>query len=94
LLISDILMPGITGIETAIELRTAFPSCRVLLFSGQASTANMLEKARARGYEFEILAKPVHPSDLLACMRAAVPPTGLDQPRLAAPCNGEALSSD
>jgi hypothetical protein len=29
-----------------------------------------LEKARADGYEFEILAKPVHPQDLLSRLRA------------------------
>jgi CheY-like chemotaxis protein len=64
-------MPGITGIEAAIQVRAMLPSCKILLFSGQASTANLLEKARAQGYEFEILTKPVHPADLLARMRAA-----------------------
>jgi DNA-binding response OmpR family regulator len=89
-LISDVIMPGITGIETAIRLRAISPACRVLLFSGQASTANMLEKARGQGYEFEILTKPVHPSDLLARMRAAMP----DQTRATAPEKEETLSSD
>jgi len=32
--------------------------------------ADLLEKARAQGYEFEILAKPVHPQDLLARLRS------------------------
>lgn len=73
MLISDVIMPGLTGIETAIRMRSLLPSCKILLFSGQASTADLLEKARARGHEFEILTKPVHPSDLLARMRAAVP---------------------
>ena len=70
---SDVVMSGITGIETAIRARVILPSCKVLLFSGQAATANLLEKARAQGYEFEILIKPVHPSDLLARIRTAVP---------------------
>jgi DNA-binding NtrC family response regulator len=72
MLISDVIMSGITGIDTAIEMRKMLPSCKILLFSGQACTANLLEKARTRGHEFEILTKPVHPSDLLARMRAAV----------------------
>jgi DNA-binding response OmpR family regulator len=72
MLISDVIMSGITGIETAIRLRAMLPSCKILLFSGQAATANLLEKARDQGYEFEILSKPVHPSDLLARMRAVV----------------------
>ena len=29
-----------------------------------------LKKARAQGYEFEILAKPVHPQDLLTRLRS------------------------
>ncbi|MGD0830347.1 MAG: response regulator [Terracidiphilus sp.] len=70
MLISDVIMPGITGIETAIAVRKMLPSCKILLFSGQASTANLLEQARAQGYEFEILTKPVHPSDLLVRMHA------------------------
>jgi hypothetical protein len=45
------------------------PGIKVLLFSGQAATADLLEKARANGHEFEILAKPVHPQDLLNKLR-------------------------
>jgi CheY-like chemotaxis protein len=73
ILISDVVMSGINGIETAIRVRAMLPSCKVLLFSGQAATADLLEKARAQGHEFEILIKPVHPSDLLARIRRAVP---------------------
>src|SRR5580658_3656590 len=50
LLITDVAMPGMTGIELAIHLRKTQPKCKVLLFSGQASTADLLEKARAQGY--------------------------------------------
>ena len=69
MLISDVIMTGMTGIEAAIAVRKKMPSCKVLLFSGQAATADLLEKARADGHEFEILAKPVHPTDLLAKLR-------------------------
>ena len=65
MLISDVIMTGMTGIEAAIKTREKMPSCKILLFSGQAATADLLEKARAEGHEFEILAKPVHPTDLL-----------------------------
>ncbi|HEY0307138.1 MAG TPA: response regulator [Acidobacteriaceae bacterium] len=70
MLISDVIMTGITGIEAAIEVRAKLPNCKILLFSGQAATADLLEKARAQGHEFEILAKPVHPTDLLAKLRS------------------------
>ena len=68
LLISDVIFKNepITGIDVAIEVRHSVPGCKILLFSGQAATADLLETARAQGHEFEILAKPVHPQDLLA----------------------------
>jgi len=69
MLISDVIMTGMTGIEAAIQTRAKLPNCKILLFSGQAATADLLERARAQGHEFEILAKPVHPTDLLAKLR-------------------------
>ena len=65
LLISDVMMPGMTGIELAIMLVNAIPNCKVLLFSGQAATVNLLGKARETGYDFALLTKPVHPTDML-----------------------------
>ena len=59
-------MPGMNGIEMAIQIRQRYPACKVLLFSGQAATADLLEEARQSGYDFELLAKPVHPTELLA----------------------------
>lgn len=70
LIISDVIMPDMNGIEAAISIRSFLPSCKILLFSGQAATADLLEDARAHGHEFEILAKPVHPSDLLAKLKS------------------------
>ncbi len=70
LLISDVMMPGMTGVELAVHFRKVQPDCKVLLFSGQAATADLLEKARAEGYDFELLTKPVHPADLLAKLRS------------------------
>lgn len=69
LLISDVMMPGMTGIDLAIHFRKAQPDCKVLLFSGQAATADLLKKAREHGYDFDLLSKPVHPADLLAKLR-------------------------
>jgi CheY-like chemotaxis protein len=65
LLITDVVMPGMTGIELAIMLVEVIPDCKVLLFSGQAATVDLLAAARDMGYEFTILTKPVHPTDML-----------------------------
>lgn len=70
LVISDVIMQDMNGIEAAIHIRSFLPTCKILLFSGQAATADLLENARAQGHEFEILAKPVHPADLLAKLRS------------------------
>src|SRR4051795_4978168 len=69
LVISDVIMPDMNGIDAAIKIRAMLPSCKILLFSGQAATADLLETARQQGHEFEILAKPVHPQDLLAKLK-------------------------
>jgi CheY-like chemotaxis protein len=65
LLISDVVMPGISGVELAIMLKQSIPDIKILLFSGQASTVDLLEKARQSGYHFTALTKPVHPTDML-----------------------------
>jgi len=70
MLIADVIMADLNGIDAAIQIRALLPRTKILLFSGQAPTAHLLEKARAPGYEFEILAKPVHPQDLLTRLRS------------------------
>jgi DNA-binding response OmpR family regulator len=65
LLISDVMMPGMTGVELAIALGELIPACKILLFSGQAATADLLCEARELGHDFTTLTKPVHPTDML-----------------------------
>ncbi|HEY1984687.1 MAG TPA: response regulator [Terracidiphilus sp.] len=65
LLISDVMMPGLSGLELAINVQDACPDCKVLLFSGQAATSSLLESAHTCGHRFDLLAKPVSPGDLL-----------------------------
>jgi DNA-binding NtrC family response regulator len=69
LLITDVVMPALSGIDLAIRVRELSPQCKVLLFSGQAATANLLEAARSNGHDFELLSKPIHPTDLLRKIR-------------------------
>ncbi|HUR36237.1 MAG TPA: response regulator [Terriglobales bacterium] len=69
LIITDVVMPQMNGVELAMKVRSEFPACLILLFSGQAATADMLREANDRGFQFELLAKPVHPEQLLARVR-------------------------
>ena len=69
LILSDVLMPKVDGVEAAIAIQQFLPETRIILFSGQAATVEILARARQRGYNFELLAKPLHPSKLLEHLR-------------------------
>ena len=64
-LISDVIMEGMTGIDAAIRISQLVPRCRIILFSGQAATADLLQRAEADGHHFELLLKPIHPRVLI-----------------------------
>lgn len=69
IVLSDVIMPGLNGIETGIKIRELVPNCKVILFSGQAATVDLLEQARQQGHGFEILAKPIRPEKLISVIR-------------------------
>jgi DNA-binding response OmpR family regulator len=69
LLLSDVVLPGMNGIDLAIAMKGRVRDCSVLLFSGQAATADLLASARDAGHDFTVLDKPIHPADLLAHIR-------------------------
>jgi CheY-like chemotaxis protein len=69
IVLSDVLMPEVNGVEAAIAIRKLCPVTRIVLFSGQAATAELLADAREQGYSFDQLPKPVHPSKLLEMLR-------------------------
>ena len=66
ILVSDVLLTGMNGVDLAIEIRSGVPDCKVILFSGQADSLNLLALARNAGHNFTLLQKPVHPAELLA----------------------------
>ena len=77
LLITDVVLPGMSGIELAIQMRRIFPDCKTLLFSGQACTSDMLASASRAGHQFTLLSKPVHPKDLLAWVVQSLKPASV-----------------
>jgi len=64
-LLSDILMPRMNGVELAIAIKKMFPAARILLFSGQAGISKILMDGHKQGFEFELIAKPIHPLKLI-----------------------------
>ena len=69
LVLSDVLMPKVDGVEAAITIRKHCPETRIVLFSGQSATVEILQRARERGHIFELLPKPIHPTQLIKHLR-------------------------
>lgn len=69
-LVAGVVMPHMNGIEAAIEIRETLPKCKVLLVSGDNEAGALLQEAVGRGYEFELLALPVHPLVLFQTLRS------------------------
>ena len=65
LLVTDVVMPLLSGIELAIDVRAHSPACEIILLSGQAVTMEMIATAGRQGHRFEVVSKPVHPSELV-----------------------------
>ncbi len=66
LLISDVMMPDMTGVDLGIQMRAVSPHCRVLLISGKTPADDLLDTLKKRELDFDVLSKPMHPSVLLA----------------------------
>jgi len=77
LLLADIIMPGMNGVEAALEISALVPACRLLFISGDLGTADLLDGYRTRGHDFHALAKPVPPADLLVHISRAFTPLEL-----------------
>jgi CheY-like chemotaxis protein len=71
--VSDVMMRAMNGIEAAIEILGFLPHCKVLLISGNAGYWDILGTAKAKGFNFEILAKPVPPPELLGRISQILP---------------------
>lgn len=68
-LLADILMPFMNGVQLAISFRRSYPETKAFLFSGQAGIAEILRESRQQGFEFELIAKPIHPDKLIEKLR-------------------------
>ena len=67
--LSDVSMPQMNGVELAIAVRKMYPSTRVILFSGQAGISDILLDGQRQGFQFELIAKPIHPLDLIKYLK-------------------------
>jgi CheY-like chemotaxis protein len=65
ILLTDVLMPNVNGVQLAVALTQARPLLQVILFSGQTGISDIIQNAREAGYTFDLLPKPIHPQELL-----------------------------
>jgi DNA-binding response OmpR family regulator len=71
MLVSDVLMTDLNGVDAAIQMRQLLPGIRVFLLSGEMATPDMIAKSNGRDLGFEVLVKPVHPQELLNKLKTA-----------------------
>jgi CheY-like chemotaxis protein len=76
LLITDVIMPQMNGVELAIRIKQDCPGCKVLLFSGQVSIIDLLAEAEAAGHDFVVVHKPAHPAVLIEAINEALQEDG------------------
>jgi DNA-binding NtrC family response regulator len=72
ILLSDVVMPGLSGIELALEVKALCPGCKVLLFSGQAHTVDFLQDAQKLDAGLHIIPKPIQPHKLLTIIKQSL----------------------
>lgn len=58
-LISDVEMPDLGGVDLAIRILAVCPSCKIFLMSGHIGPISSLEDAREKGFHFPLFEKPL-----------------------------------
>ena len=71
IVLSDVHMQGIDGVEAAIQIRKRCPTCRIILFT--ASPMRQIIQARISMLGFEFLQRPLHPWDVLSLLGRDAP---------------------
>lgn len=71
--VTDVVMPGMSGVDLTIWLAEHCPECKVLLMSGNADAFPMVEESIRRGHAHTILTKPFHPQRILDFLATCAP---------------------
>jgi CheY-like chemotaxis protein len=90
LLVSDIFMGGMDGIEAATRITAKLPDCRVLFLSGHATMTDVVNAAPDH-LVYSFASKPVHPLDLLNAIAYMLPATNTLNDPLAMAMEHEAI---
>lgn len=68
----EMSLPDASGVETARELRSYVPGCRMLLMASDPESGEDVEAARAVGFDCEVIPKAIPPEELLRKIKDAL----------------------
>jgi two-component system response regulator YesN len=67
IILSDILMPKMTGIDMAKQVQTQLPQCKFVFISGHSDKEYLKNAIQLKAFSY--IEKPIHVPELEACMR-------------------------
>jgi PAS domain S-box-containing protein len=70
IILLDLMMPGIPGMDALVEIRAAHPDTVVIVITGYATVEHSIEAMKKGAFDF--LPKPFSPGDLLIVINRAV----------------------
>jgi len=70
IILLDLMMPGISGIDALVQIRTAHPDTVVIVITGYATLEHSIEAMKKGAFDF--LSKPFSPGDLRVVINRAV----------------------
>lgn len=83
-LLTDLYMPEMDGLQVAVQVRAVVPHCHVVLLTAQLHAGERVCALRARGFHIDFLQKPIPPPELVTHLRSALHRIGR-LPRSASP---------
>jgi len=70
IILLDLMMPGISGLDALVQIRAAHPDTVVIVITGYATLEHSIEAMKKGAFDF--LSKPFSPADLLIVINRAV----------------------
>ena len=74
--ILDVMMPGLGGLEVLRQIKSTYPNTQVILLTGHGSTREGIEGMRLGAFDY--LIKPVDIEEMLAKMKEAASKVGTE----------------
>ena len=74
--ILDVMMPGLGGLEVLKQIKSAYPNTQVILLTGHGATKEGIEGMRLGAFDY--LIKPVDLEEMLEKMKEAARTVGTD----------------